>query len=184
MAHVSWIRKTKSFSGCRPLQRTRRARPSNSVKPCGAALCLCCSTGGYTGGATAMSASAQLGPRNALFGTTRSRGAQTFASSFTLPMTCPPSFTWTCSTRTVCCPPVRRRRRTSVCVAYAFIKRAAVDPNAVTRCSVPKPASILARTAMAAVCALRVTPAELRRRAEHRYALERDTKLQSPLNAR
>ena len=36
---------------------------------------------------------------------------------------------------------------------------------------------------MAAVCALRVTPAELRRRAEHRYALERDTKLQSPLNA-
>ena len=31
---------------------------------------------------------------------------------FTLPMTaCPPSFTCTCSTRTSCCPPLRKRRR-------------------------------------------------------------------------
>jgi prophage maintenance system killer protein len=30
---------------------------------------------------------------------------------------CPPSFTWTCSTRTYCWPPFRRRRRTSTWVA-------------------------------------------------------------------
>ena len=34
---------------------------------------------------------------------------------FTLPMTaCPPSFTWTCSTRTNCCPPLRRRRARTI----------------------------------------------------------------------
>ena len=50
-----------------------------------------------------------VGPFHDGFGTDRSwpvgakiRCAQTSASSFTLPMTaCPPSFTWTCSTRTI-----------------------------------------------------------------------------------
>jgi hypothetical protein len=69
----------------------------------------------------------------------------------TLPMAaCPPSFTCTCSTRTSCCPPVRRRRRTSICIAYAFIKRAAVDPKAAIRRSVPKPLSIFTSTDIAA----------------------------------
>src|SRR5580700_2349173 len=27
---------------------------------------------------------------------------------------CPPSFTWTCSTRTNCCPPLRRRRARTI----------------------------------------------------------------------
>ena len=33
--------------------------------------------------------------------------------SCSLSNTCPPSLTWTCSTRTYCCPPWRRRRRSS-----------------------------------------------------------------------
>ena len=47
-------------------------------------------------------------------------------------------------------PAVRRRRRTSNCIVYAFIKRAAVDPKAAIRRSVPKPLSILTSTAIAA----------------------------------
>ena len=37
---------------------------------------------------------------------------------FTLPMTaCPPPFTWICSMRISCCPPLHKRRRTSTCIA-------------------------------------------------------------------
>jgi hypothetical protein len=62
----------------------------------------------------------------------------------TLPITAwPPSFICTCSMRTTCGPPVRRWRRTSSCIAYAFSKRAAVDPNAAVRRCVAKPLSIL-----------------------------------------
>ena len=80
--------KNKELFRLRPLQRTRRARPSNSVEPCGAALCLCCSTGGYTGGATAMSASAQLGPRNACLAEPDHEALKP-SRPFTLPMTLP-----------------------------------------------------------------------------------------------
>jgi len=45
-------------------------------------------------------------------------------------------------------PAIRRRRRTSTCVANALSKRAAADPNAAIRRSVPNPLSSLARTAM------------------------------------
>jgi hypothetical protein len=40
----------------------------------------------------------------------RSHLVEAVSGFFTLPMTaCPPSFTWTCSTRTYCCPPLRKR---------------------------------------------------------------------------
>ena len=38
-------------------------------------------------------------------------------------------------------PPSRKRRSTSTCVAYALSKRAAADPNAAIRRSVPNPGS-------------------------------------------
>jgi hypothetical protein len=73
------------------------------------------------------------------------------SETITLPMAAwPPSFMCTCSTRTSCCPPVRRRRRTSNCIVYAFIKRAAVDPKAAIRRSVPKALSIFTSTDIAA----------------------------------
>jgi len=46
---------------------------------------------------------------------------------------------------------VRRRRRTSMCRAYVLMRRAAVDPKAAVRRSVPKALSILASTDIAAV---------------------------------
>jgi hypothetical protein len=57
---------------------------------------------------------------------------------------CPPSFTWTCWTRTNCCPPLRSRRRTTMCVVHALI-----DPNAAIRRFVVKAASSLGRTSIA-----------------------------------
>jgi hypothetical protein len=62
----------------------------------------------------------------------------------------PPSFIWTCSTRTNWCPPCRNRRRTSTCIVNTFIKRAAVDPNAAIRRSDPNALSSLLSTAIAA----------------------------------
>jgi len=48
----------------------------------------------------------------------------------TLPMTaCPPSFTWTCSTRTTCCPPVRSRRRTSTWIPHQTSRRRSEGRN-------------------------------------------------------
>ena len=46
---------------------------------------------------------------------------------------------------------VRRRRRTSMCRAYVLMRRAAVDPKAAVRCSIPKALSILVITDIAAV---------------------------------
>ena len=47
---------------------------------------------------------------------------------------------------------LRKRRRTSICIAYALSKRASVNPNAAIRRSVPKPRTNSPRTAMAAMC--------------------------------
>ena len=58
-----------------------------------------------------------------------------------------------------CCPPLRRRRSTSTCIANAFIKRAAADASAAIRRSVPKAASSLARTAMEAECVQAISTA-------------------------
>jgi hypothetical protein len=45
-----------------------------------------------------------------------------------------------------------RRRRTSICIAYALSKRAAAVANAAIRRSVPKPLSIVPSMAIDAAC--------------------------------